>query len=416
MLPLILSFASLAALGLSLIAQAPRQPAELTPAPAKESDLRIRLDLVGRMPTTNNPTSPAVAGSQLLLIDQSGYLYRWNEGTAAALITPKTLPPGVRLLGNEALLNVAADRGGDKVYVLFASATVPRDVPRQLSPREPDGWYVLFEYQFDGTTVSAPRPLTAWQMRSEGHLGGGLVVLNDGSVLVAIGDNGDSYEDGRGHGQDPKVHLAKLVRVVPATGATSIVGLGVRAPQRLVLETIRGEQWLTFVDPGGWVSEELNAIAVDALTNGSSPPNFGWGRSAKDGKAREGTFFIDSIGNSVADAPAGEAGFVEPIGQIGRQRQEPFAISGPVHSRTSFTRITALFADLISGRFYAITGPISTPRQDVSLVSVAGDTRFEPGTGAANERPNPRFFNFPDGAAGVLLERTGDFYRIAETP
>jgi len=31
-----------------------------------------------------------------------------------------------------------------------------------------------------------------------------------------------------------------------------------------------------------------------------------------------------------------------------------------------------------------------------------------------NERPDPRFFNFPDGSAGVLLERTGEFYRIAE--
>jgi hypothetical protein len=32
----------------------------------------------------------------------------------------------------------------------------------------------------------------------------------------------------------------------------------------------------------------------------------------------------------------------------------------------------------------------------------------------AGQRPDPRFFNFPDGSAGVLLERTGDFYRVTE--
>jgi hypothetical protein len=34
----------------------------------------------------------------------------------------------------------------------------------------------------------------------------------------------------------------------------------------------------------------------------------------------------------------------------------------------------------------------------------------------AGGRPDPRFFNFPDGAAGVLLERTGALYRLTELP
>jgi hypothetical protein len=33
---------------------------------------------------------------------------------------------------------------------------------------------------------------------------------------------------------------------------------------------------------------------------------------------------------------------------------------------------------------------------------------------AGGERPDPRFFNFPDGTAGVLLERTGAFYKLTE--
>jgi len=34
-------------------------------------------------------------------------------------------------------------------------------------------------------------------------------------------------------------------------------------------------------------------------------------------------------------------------------------------------------------------------------------------TGGA--RPDPRFFNFPDGTAGVLLETSGNFYRLTQT-
>jgi hypothetical protein len=31
-----------------------------------------------------------------------------------------------------------------------------------------------------------------------------------------------------------------------------------------------------------------------------------------------------------------------------------------------------------------------------------------------NNRPDPSSFNFPNGSAGVLLERIGDFYRVSE--
>jgi len=31
------------------------------------------------------------------------------------------------------------------------------------------------------------------------------------------------------------------------------------------------------------------------------------------------------------------------------------------------------------------------------------------------DRPDPRFFNFPDGSAEVLLEKSGTFYRLSES-
>jgi len=35
-------------------------------------------------------------------------------------------------------------------------------------------------------------------------------------------------------------------------------------------------------------------------------------------------------------------------------------------------------------------------------------------SGLAGGRPDPRFFLFPDGSAGVLIERTGAFYRLTQ--
>jgi hypothetical protein len=397
------------------LGQIPAQKADLKPNPAKSSDLRVRLELAGRIPTKTNPTSPAVAGSQLLLIDQAGFLYRWDGKAATTLISPKTVPPDVKLLGTEPLMNAAADRSGSKVYVMFISSTAPRGVARRTSPREPDGWYLLYEYAFDGMMLSAPRPVTAMQIRSDGHTGGGLAVLDDGAVLFAPGDNGDSYEDGRDHPQDSRVHLGKIVRINPGNGTTSVVALGLRSAQRLAIYTIDGEAWVTFADPGGWVSEEINAARVSDLASGM-PPNFGWGRNAADGKAREGTLYLDKIGNSNARIPAGEPGFVDPVAEFGRAQTEPIAVTGPVHSDTSFSRIALLFSDLVSGQLFATTGPPSTKRQDVLRVA-AVDASGQPVTlrgMTGNERPDPRFFNFPDGTAGVLLERTGDFFRMTE--
>ena len=411
-----LAHTSLLVLAAMLSGQAPAQPPGLTPEPPRDSDLRVQLEPVGRMPTSRNPASPAAAGSQLLLIDQTGYLYRWDGTVGVPLITPRTMPRDVKPLGVEQLMNVAADRSGSKIYVMFISSAPPKEVPRRMSPRDPDAWYVLYEYQFDGTALSAPRPVTAMQVRSEGHTGGGLIVLDDGSLLFAAGDNGDSYEDGRDNGQNPAVHLAKIVRINPGDGSTTIVAAGVRSPQRLALYTFGDQQWVTFVDPGGWVSEELNAAPVSDLVGGRSPLNFGWGRDPTGGQSREGTFRIDRTGNSTARAPVGEPPFIDPVAEFGRQQHEPIAASGPVHSDRSFSRITLLFGDLVSGRLFATIGPPSSKRQDVLSVTIV-DRNGQPVTlkgMTKNDRPDPRFFNFPDGSAGILLERTGEFYRISE--
>jgi hypothetical protein len=89
-----------------------------------------------------------------------------------------------------------------------------------------------------------------------------------------------------------------------------------------------------------------------------------------------------------------------------------------VSSTQTLSTITSLFGDLVSGSVYAITGPLSTARQSVYRVNLVDD-RLQPITLeelTAGQRPDPRFFNFPDGSAGVLLEGTGDFCRLTELP
>jgi len=118
----------------------------------------------------------------------------------------------------------------------------------------------------------------------------------------------------------------------------------------------------------------------------------------------------------VARIPAAEPGFVEPIAEFGREGAAAVGPSGPVSSVQSFSRITSLFGDLVSGSVFAVTGALRVSRQDVFRVNLV-DSRLQPVTLrslAGGERPDPRFFNFPDGSAGVLIERTGDFYRLTE--
>jgi hypothetical protein len=65
---------------------------------------------------------------------------------------------------------------------------------------------------------------------------------------------------------------------------------------------------------------------------------------------------------------------------------------------------------------YAITGAPSLRGQTVVKVGLVDSTlQTLTLTGlAGGNRPDPRFFNFPDGTAGVLLEATGDFFRLTE--
>ena len=390
----------------------------LAPNAVKKSNLEVRLNFVGRIPTYSNPTSPVPVGSQLFLIDQSGYIYRWDGTSMHGLLTPTTTLADITLTGRESVLNVAADATGSIVYVMFTTVNAPPDVPLRFSPRPgADAWQVLYRYDFNGTQLSNPRAITALQVRSDGHTGGGLVVLPDGSLLFATGDNGDAFEDGRSYAQDGTNHLSKILLIDPTDGSVTVVAMGVRNAQRLAIYGEGAAARLDFIDLGGFIAEELDSTPMSRLFAGNAPQNFGWGRNPDDTKAREGTFYIDAGGSATGAAPSPESGFLQPAAQFGREGAALIGASGPVSSPVSFSRITSLFGDLVSGSVYATTGALTLTPQDVFRVNLVDQNR-QPVTLAgltAGERPDPRFFNFPDGTAGVLLERSGNFYRLTQT-
>ena len=390
----------------------------LVPNAVKKSNLEVRLNFVGRIPTYANPTSPVIAGSQLLLIDQTGYIYRWDGTAIHGLLTPTTILADITLTGREGVLNAAADSTGSVVYVMFTTVNAPPDIPRRFSPRPgADAWQVLYQYNFDGSQLSNPRAITALQVRLDGHTGGGLVMAPDGSLLFATGDNGDAFEDGRSYAQDATNHLSKILQIDPTDGSVTVVAMGVRNVQRLAIYGEGPAARLDFIDLGGAIAEELDSTAVPGLLAGDPPQNFGWGRNPVDTQAREGTFYIAPGGSATGAAPIPESGFRQPAAQFGREGAALYAASGPVSSAVSFTKITSLFGDLVGGSVYATTGAIALTVQDVFRVNLVDQNR-QPVTLAGltgGERPDPRFFNFPDGTAGVLLERSGNFYRLTQT-
>ena len=85
-------------------------------------------------------------------------------------------------------------------------------------------------------------------------------------------------------------------------------------------------------------------------------------------------------------------------------------------SPKSFDSITGLFSDLSSGIVYATTDSLTDTDVDVFKVNLIdeNDSPVNSLQDIVGGRADPRFFQFPDGTAGVLLEATGDFYRITE--
>ncbi len=287
-------------------------------------------------------------------------------------------------------------------------------------------YQVFLEWDYENGALSNPTPFLALETQ-EGpfHSGGGLVVLPDGRLAYSTGDNLPFGMEGRRAPQDDTSHLSKLLIIDPADGSVEVTAKGLRNVQHL--QVTSEPAGIAFADIGGVTAEEVNFISWSDLLDTGTIENFGWGRN-EDGLAREGTFYVGEgiplrLGDQPAPegaAPVPEPGFRQPLAQYGRGALNPFnfvAASGPAVSNKSFSEISLLFGDLANGELYATTAKIDgvdVPLFLVNLVDTDGNFIGNTLNNLAGGRSDPRFFLFPKGRAGVLLEATGAFYMLTE--
>lgn len=282
---------------------------------------------------------------------------------------------------------------------------------------------IVYSYDLaaDGTLTN-PTALTAFETVERGHLGGGMLVLPNGDLAYARGYQLGFNRDGLDAPQDETSPVSSIILIDPDTGATEIAATGLRNVQRLTYAD-DSQTRIAFADIGAVSAEEINVLAVADLVDTATVENFGWGRNS-DGNAREGTFYINegatavpgTVAEAIGEAPLGEAGFIQPYAQFGREDVPGFfAVTGPVWS-DQFTNIDLLFGDLVNGEIYA-TMPSTTDLLNdvfhVNLVDMFGEAVNLLDLSTTG-RVDLRFFNFADGGAGLLLEQTGDLFRISE--
>jgi hypothetical protein len=203
-------------------------------------------------------------------------------------------------------------------------------------------------------------------------------------------------------------------------------------------------------DIGGVTAEEVNAVPLADLLDTENVENFGWGIRAGENFAREGSFKVtrgNRFGQFGVDPSCiseqtleEEAGFILPYMQFGN----PLSAGGAFYGISSATVADASFdeikvaatvfnenidgtdaARLIIGvENYDDNSALIQPYIATLYKEVDGDLVELP-DGFTNlvedelgldgpERGDPRVFELPDGSAGVLIERTGKFYKLEE--
>ncbi len=366
------------------------------------------------------------------------------------VLTSTTLPPGIPSLG---LPDPDTDPSGGREDFLFIDTFDPVNgfgngnagsgplLDRNIYDIDAPAYTLFFgpnpiqvvhqvfvEWDYTDGELSNPRPFLALETQ-EGpfHSGGGMIVTPDGRLVYTTGDNLPFGMDGRRAPQDDQSHLSKLLIIDPATGGVEVAAKGLRNVQH-IQRTVE-PSGIAFTDIGGVTAEEVNFISWSDALDTSTIENFGWGRNA-DGLAREGTFYVGEgvpfkLGDqpeAVGAAPVPEPGFRQPLAQYGRGALSPFnfvAAAGPVVSNKSFREISLVLGDLPTGEVYATTDKITgtdVPLSRVNLVDTDGNPVGPTNSfnDLAGGRSDPRFFLFPNGRAGVLLEASGEFYTLNE--
>jgi len=278
-----------------------------------------------------------------------------------------------------------------------------------------------------------------------GHLGGGITTVDNGKILYSTGDCTFFGLDGSYPPQLDFEACGKILLIDPSEkGKYDIVAKGVRNSQqmRVYSEADRyangkKRDILAFMDIGGVTAEEVNAFPLNRIVNSKKIDNFGWGRNLADGHAREGIFYVEPgsglvLGGNPAckeRAPTPEPGFIQPWIQFGRTATDYFyAISSFAVPSKGLDKLQLIWSEFNTGKILATEEKYKQgssaskgykiqvfDSDGVLLVNGLNDLVVrEIESPGFTTRGDPRLFHYPDGHAGVFIERTGVFYKLTE--
>ena len=250
--------------------------------------------------------------------------------------------------GEQGLLGLAFANDGSTAYVNYTNI---------------DGNTVIasFAVRTDGTfDESSQNIITTIKQPYPNHNGGDILVDQDGSLYVSMGDGGSANAPER-YALDVTSPLGKIWKLTQTDGQWNTGeawAVGLRNPWRASLDPITNDLWIADVGQDRW--EEINVVPFDQLQSVS----FGW-------SAFEGTHEFN------ADQQALHETFtaVEPVYEY-EHVDNNCSISGGVVYRGSQVPVAGtwyIFSDYCSGKVQALC--VDEQRQNCGIVDLGSVER-----------------------------------------
>ncbi|HEY7437961.1 MAG TPA: PQQ-dependent sugar dehydrogenase [Acidimicrobiia bacterium] len=238
--------------------------------------------MLTRLATVDQPTALAIRSGDptLYVTEQAGQVraIRDDQLIPTPVLDIRDL---VRSGGEQGLLGIAFSPDGSTMYLDYTNTNGDTRV-------------VSYAVRTDGSVeTGSRREILAIPQPQANHNGGNLVVANDGSLYVAMGDGGSEGDQGPGHapggnGQSVDTLLGKILHIDPSPssgppytipsdnpfahggGRPEIWAYGLRNPWRFSFDRTTNDLWIADVGQNSW--EE-----IDYVQGGNAAGrNFGW--------------------------------------------------------------------------------------------------------------------------------------------
>ena len=245
--------------------------------------------------------------------------------------------------GEQGLLGLAFAPDGSSAYVNYTNLAG-------------DTVIASFAINTDGTfDESSQNIITTIKQPYPNHNGGEIIVDQDGSLFVFMGDGG-SADDPERYALDITSPLGKIWKLTQTAGQWNTGeswAVGLRNPWRASLDPVTNDLWIADVGQDNW--EEINVVPFDQVQGVS----FGW-------SAREGTHEFN------ADQQALHETFtaVEPVYEY-EHVDNNCSISGGVVYRGSQVPVSGtwyIFSDYCTGKVEALC--IDEQRQNCGVIDL----------------------------------------------